>query len=134
MTKIRMAFLSSFVVSALVSGCSGRDVEAKGEVKAPAGTTVQSVQLDFYDVPEAEGAEETKISTKKLDKLGSFAETISVEGSKIRVFALVDANSNGTCDNGELWAEASSAIKDDNTLVTPLSLELRQLDCPAAKK
>ena len=125
------ALLSSLVLSCFAVACSGeRDVEAKGEVKLPTGSSAQSVLVEFYDLPKEEGGEEKKVDSLKLDKAGEFSKTISVAGDKIRIFALADNNGDGTCSQGEAWATVEVSIKDDDTLASSPVLELRQLDGP----
>ena len=56
------SLLSFTVLATLAAACSGgRDVEARGEIKAPAGVTAQEVLIEFYDVPSEEGAAEKKV-------------------------------------------------------------------------
>ena len=125
------SLLSFTVLATLAAACSGgRDVEARGEIKAPAGVTAQEVLIEFYDVPKEEGAEEKKVDSMTLAKPGEFSKTISVEGDKIRIFAVADANKDGKCSAGEAWATAEVSIKEDDTLASSAVLELRQLDCP----
>jgi hypothetical protein len=125
------SFLSFAILSSLAVACSGeREIEVTGEVKAPTGSSIQAVTLEFYDLPKEEGGEEKKVDTLKLDKPGEFSKKVSVAGEKIRIFALTDANGDGKCSAGEAWATVEVSIKDDDTLAAPALLELRQLDCP----
>jgi len=132
MKTARIASLLSFVVAiaAFAAGCSGREVEARGQVTAPAGQSAQAVVIDFYDLPKEEGGEVKKVDTLKLDKLGDFSKKISVSGDKIRIVAVGDANGNGACDNGESWDSIDVVVEDDDT-VKPVALMLKTVtDCP----
>lgn len=135
-TQTIASLLSLVFVAALAAGCnSDREVEAKGEVQAPAGSTASAVQIEFYDLVTAkddQGAETTSaklITTKKIDKPGSYSEKLTVTGDKVRIFALIDGDGDGKCTAGEAWASVESSINDDDT-VTPPVLSLAAQPCP----
>ena len=113
----------------IVTGCTGsRDVAVTGEVSAPATTSVDGeISLDFLDVRGDD--EVVSVHTATLDAPGAFEETVELEGNSVRVRALNDANGNGSCDDGEAWAEVEASIGDDDT-VEPIELELRNDACP----
>jgi hypothetical protein len=133
---LRNVRLSSvgFVVlaAALAMACSsGRDVEVTGSVAAPAGQSVSGpITVSFLDVISSDEAPKSVAETK-LDAVGDFKQTVSVEGDTVRVRAVVDTDGNGACTAGELWAEADAAIQDDDT-VAPVTLTLGNAPCPAA--
>ena len=113
----------------LAAGCtSSRDVEVSGEVSAPATTTVDGeITLEFLDVV---GDDEQPKSVKKvtLEKLGSFKETVELEGDTVRVRAFGDSDGNGACTDGEAGASVDAAIDDDT--IEPVKLELVNGPCP----
>jgi hypothetical protein len=111
------------------AGCtSSRDVEVSGEVSAPATTTVEGpITLDFLDViGDDEGSKSVHQAT--LPALGSFQETVELEGHGVRVRAIDDRNGDGTCTDGEAWAEVEATVADDDT-VEPVKLELTNAPC-----
>jgi hypothetical protein len=115
---------------ALAAGCtSSREVEVAGEVSAPATTSVEGqIKLDFLDV--VSGDEEAKsVHTAMLDGVGSFKETVELEGDTVRVRAINDIDGDGACTDGEAWAEVDAKITDDK--VEPVTLELKNAPCPA---
>lgn len=120
-----------FVLLAMgaVTGCSGsRDVAVTGEVSAPATTNIDGkITLEFLDVRADD--EVVSVHTATLDAPGAFEETVELEGDAVRVRAVNDTNDNGTCDDGEAWAEVEAAIGDDDT-VEPIELELKNDVCP----
>ena len=124
--------LMVMMAGALAVACSSsREVEVSGEVSAPATTELDGeITLDFFDVDADEEAE--SVHTVTLEMLGSFKEKVELEGDSVRIRALNDRNGDGACTNGEAWAEANAAIKDDDT-VEPVSLELTNDPCPTAE-
>jgi hypothetical protein len=106
-------------------------VEVTGGVSAPASLGVQSeIHLEFFDLTgEGEELERTSVHTARIG-LGDFDETISVEGEKIVVRAIADANEDGACSAGEAWAEIEANVADDDT-VSGIALTLAAQPCPA---
>jgi hypothetical protein len=114
----------------LVACGSSRDVEVTGQVSAPASLSIQSeIQLVFYDLTgEADALERSSVHTTRV-AIGDFDETIAVEGDKIVVRAIADADEDGACSAGEAWAELEADIADDDT-VSGLALTLAAQPCP----
>ena len=131
--KIASNMVWLVVVGTLSAGCSSsREVEVSGEVSAPATTEIDGdITLDFFDVRE-DGEEAKSIHTVKLETVGSFKETVEVEGDSVRVRALNDRDGDGACTDGEAWAEANAKISDDDK-VEPVSLELTNDPCPSTE-
>jgi hypothetical protein len=129
----RKGFFYALIAAAGFSAlaCSGsRDVDVTGSVSAPAGTQLTApISLDFRDIVNDSDPPKSVLTTK-LDAPGDFEQTVSVAGDKVRVFALVDANGDGACSAGELWAETDAPIGSDDK-VEPVSLALAQGTCPA---
>jgi hypothetical protein len=124
----RVIVIASAALVATLTGCgASRQVEAKGEVTSPISTPT-SVMVTFYDLP-TDGSAARQVDQVKLGKVGAFDQKIDVEGAKIRLFALDDADGNGACTEGESWASAEVIVKDDNT-IEPVSLALRSGTCP----
>jgi hypothetical protein len=120
------------IASAATFACaSDRDVEVTGSVAAPAGQAVSGpITLSFLDVVSTEETPKSVAETK-LDAVGEFKQTVTVEGDTVRVRAVVDQDGDGACSAGELWAESDAAIKDDDS-VMPVNLTLGTAPCPAA--
>jgi hypothetical protein len=109
-------------------GCSAeRDVEVTGEVRA-ASTVQATIVLEFFDLRE--GDEKVSVHTAELAAPGAFSEKISAEGEKISVRAIADADGDGKCSAGELWAEVQGDISEQDK-VEGLELQLSQQACPA---
>lgn len=119
------AFIFGFAFAC--AGCASREVTVTGEAKA-AATVSGPIALEFFEVPSEEGEEVTSIGKATLDKLGQFTETIDVDGDKIRIFALDDADKNGACTEGELWAQIDADVKEDK--VEGVTLDLTAAACP----
>jgi hypothetical protein len=130
----RVGWVATVVMSVAAVACSsGRDVEVTGSVAAPAGQALQGpIMLSFLDVVSADETPES-VAEIKLDTVGEFKQTVSVEGDTVRVRALSDSDGNGACTAGELWAESDATIQDDDT-VAPVTLTLGTKPCPAATK
>ncbi|MCU0656379.1 MAG: hypothetical protein MUF64_14335 [Polyangiaceae bacterium] len=126
--KIQKLFFLGALAS-LVACSGGREVEVKGEVKAPTGSAEQAVLIEFYDVP-GEGAEEKKVDTLSLEKAGAFSKKVSLEGDRVRVFALMDTDKDGKCSAGEAWATRDVSIQEDDTVAAAAVLELKATACP----
>jgi hypothetical protein len=124
---------SMFAAASLCSltGCSSsRNVEVSGEVSAAlAGDS--KILLEFFDLTgEGDSLERSSVHTAELPAAGPFKETISVEGDKIAVRAIADADGDGKCSAGEAWAEQQAEISADDK-VEPVTLQLARLACPA---
>ncbi|HEX5097962.1 MAG TPA: hypothetical protein VFV94_00610 [Polyangiaceae bacterium] len=120
------------LASAATFACaSDRDVEVTGSVAAPVGQTVSGpITLSFLDVISTDETPKS-VAEAKLDAVGEFKQTVTVEGDTVRVRAVVDTDGNGACSAGELWAESDAAIQDDDS-VAPVTLTLGTAPCPAA--
>jgi hypothetical protein len=129
MAKVR-SFGVLMVFSFAAAACSsGRDVEVKGEVIAPASLSVDgTILVEFVDVIDVEKRE--VVHSVELDAPGSFDAKVALEGDKVMVRAIADADGNGACSAGESWAEVEATIAEDDT-VEPVSLTLADAACPA---
>ncbi len=114
----------------LAAGCSeAREVEVAGEVSAPATVMVEGpILIDFLDVL-GEKEEPRSVHQVTLETLGSFKETVELEGDTVRVRAINDVDGDGACTEGEAWGEADAPISADDT-VEPIQLELTNQACP----
>lgn len=124
--------LASLVSLFALAACSSsRDVEVTGNVSAPASLGIQSeIQLEFFDLTgEGEELERTSVHSTRV-ALGEFDETISVEGEKIVVRAIADADEDGACSPGEAWTEIEADVAEDDT-VSGIALTLAAQPCPA---
>jgi hypothetical protein len=118
--------------ASLVACGSSREVEVTGEVSAGAGVAADApVVLDFLDViADDEAPESVHLAT--LEAFGAFSETVDLEGDKVLVRAIADADGDQACSAGEAWAEVEAPIADDDS-VEPLTLTLTNAPCPTAE-
>jgi uncharacterized protein (DUF2141 family) len=116
----------------MLAACSdAREVEVTGEISAAQGVA-GPVSLEFFEQEKGvEDAERVSIKKVELAELGAFAETIEISEDLLIVVALQDANGDGLCTDGELWAEVQQEAADDGTFL-PLSIVLAATACPAA--
>jgi hypothetical protein len=117
------------MLSLAATACSsGRDVEVKGEVSAPASLTIDGkIRVEFVDVIDDEDRE--VVHSVELDAPGSFDEEVALEGDKVLVRAIADSDGDGACSAGESWAEIEVPIAEDDT-IEPVSLTLAETACP----
>lgn len=121
--------LALITAPALVACSSGRDVTIEGEVVAPASLTQSgAIKVEFIDVL-TESERET-VHDIELEGPGAFDATMALEGDKVLIRAILDADGDGACSTGEAWAEAEADIAEDDT-VEPVSLTLAVADCPS---
>jgi hypothetical protein len=133
MNTIRLLAPVALIAVLSAAGCSSaRDVEVSGEVKAATSTAVQgNIHVEFFDVSgEGEDLELTSVHAVELTNVGEFNEKVPLEGDRVLVRAIADADGNGACSDGEAWAEMEAAIEEDAASV---ALELRIQACPAAE-
>jgi hypothetical protein len=130
MKSAKLALISLCALG-LFAGCdSAREIEVTGDVSA-AQTIAGPISLSFYEVDsEAESPERVLVKEAELAELGAFTETVEVAENTVIVFALADADGDGQCTAGELWAEAEQPVAEDDT-IEPFQLELRADPCPA---
>jgi hypothetical protein len=120
------------LLGSLLAACSsGREVEVTGEVTAGSSSANGGpIRIEFIDiVDEAAEAENEVVHSVELTGPGAFAEKVSLEGEKVLVRAILDADESGACSAGETWAEAEASVADDDT-VQPLTITLSAAACP----
>jgi len=125
---MKRSILGLVCLSAVVfAGCGGEDVEVAGEITAT-GTVSDPITLQFFEI-DADAAREN-VHEVQLAALGEFKETVNIASdSKLLVRALVDADADGKCTEGELWAEQTVTPKEDGT-IDPITLALSGAACP----
>lgn len=126
-----LTLLSLLSAALLVAGCeSTEEYEVTGEVSS-AQTVSGAISLEFFEVDANDAAARESIKSVELTAVGAFTETIEASpDAKIIAVALVDADGNGACTEGELWDEADLVRKTDGTLEA-LALALTADPCPA---
>jgi hypothetical protein len=131
MKTIRLLAPVALFAALSAAGCSSaRDVEVTGEVKS-ASSTQGKIFVEFFDVAgEGESLELTSVHSVELDQLGTFNEVVPLEGDRILVRAIADADGNGACTEGEAWAEMEAAIEEDAANV---ALDISVQPCPAGE-
>jgi hypothetical protein len=115
---------SCLVLAAIgpLSGCSGsRDVRVSGKVALASSVAEgKPVRVEFYE-PKSAAADAGAdgafafVDAVTLEAAGPFQDTVSVTGDSIHVVAIVDADQNGACTDGEAWGEADVAVGQDDT-------------------
>ena len=131
MNTIRLLAPVALIAALSAVGCSSaRDVEVTGEVKS-AATSQGKILVEFYDIAgEGENLELTNVHSVELAELGTFDEKVPLEGDRVLVRAIADANGDGACSEGEAWAEIEAPIEEDAASV---ELALSVQACPAAE-
>jgi len=131
MNTIKLLAPVALIAALSAAGCSSaRDVEVTGEVKS-ASSTQGKIIVDFFDVAgEGENLELTSVHSVELTELGTFSEKVPLEGDRVLVRAIADADGDGACTEGESWAEMEAAIEKDAASV---ALDLSVQACPAAE-
>jgi hypothetical protein len=129
--KTNILTLTSILAAALLAGCeSTEEYEVTGEVSSTQAVS-GPISLEFFEVDADDASVRESIKAVELSALGPIAETIEATAdAKIVAVALVDADGNGACTEGELWDEAEMTRKADGTL-EPLALDLTADPCPA---
>jgi hypothetical protein len=109
---------------ASLSACSAaRDVEIKGTVSAD--HVHGAIFVEFYDVQEDAVV---RIDTLTLAEPGVFRASVPLEGDKVLVRAIDDADGNEACTSGEQWWEVKATIKHGE--IPPLGFPLQEAPCP----
>lgn len=124
-SNIRMLGLSLVSALALFGCSSSRDVEVTGQVSAPASAQGE-ILVEFFEIADSEN---TSVHSITLTESGSFSEKVPLEGDKLLVRAIADADGDGKCTAGELWDEIEADVGSDDTASATLSLHAG--DCPA---
>ena len=120
----------------LATACGAtRDVDVTGEV-TPASNAAgdDPIRLEFSErmEPEKEG-EEGKLElvhTATLEEAGAFDEKVPMSGDELFVVAVVDADGNEACTDGEAWGTIEATIDEDDGATLELGLESKAT-CPA---
>lgn len=131
---------SALSTLALATACSdARDVKVKGDVAAePAVDATKPIRVEVYEAKSTdyskdeaeEGDELSFVDAFDVEKLGDFEHTLSITADTVHVVALVDANDNGQCDDGEAWGAADADVAEDDTVNVSLKITERA-QCPA---
>ncbi len=132
--KPLFSLASFFVLSAFAFGCSSaRDVEVTGSVQSELSGPIEVQIFEVTDDSEAD-AEAEPVVTIRLDQPGDLQETVSLEGDKLRAFALQDIDGDGQCSEGDAWAETTVQIleptDDDGAPDATILLNLASAACP----
>jgi len=119
----------------LRSGCgSSRDVALKGTVTADSAITGGPVRVEFYEPQQSSDSNSTTdlkfVDAVSLDKLGTFDQTVPVEGDKIHVVAFIDSNKDEKCTDGEAWGAVDAAVQKDDTASAAVNITTAS-KCPA---
>ncbi len=115
----------------LLFACSNAEEFAvKGEVSSTESVS-GPITVEFFEVDETDAdAERESIYTITLESLGAIAETIDADPERTLVVqALVDADGNGACTEGELWGE-TVLVKNDDGTIADFVVALAKSACP----
>ena len=138
MKKSLLGTLTTLITLATAFGCgSSRDVKVSGTIAGDTNQTAGApIRLEFYEpgsgADAGAGATENLklVDSVTLDAIGHFDETISMEGNKLYVVAVVDSDKSDACNDGESWGEAVTTVAADDTAAVALSIA-PQAKCPA---
>lgn len=137
MKKSLLGTLTMMISLAAACGCgSSRDVKVSGTIAGDTNQTAGApIRLEFYEPSSGADAGAGSTANLKLvdsatvDAVGHFDETISMEGDKLYVVAVVDADKSDACNDGESWGEAATTVAADDTAAVALSIT-PQTKCP----
>jgi len=135
MKNHKLGILALLSALGLLSGCgSSRDVALKGTVTADSAITGGPVRLEFYEPQQSSGSSSTAdlkfVDAVSLDKLGTFDQTVPVEGDTIHVVAFIDSNKDEKCTDGEAWGAVDASVQKDNTASATVNIAAEST-CPA---
>ncbi len=124
------ATLSTLITLAAVSGCGAtRDVKVSGTVATSSTNGANGpVRIEFYEpAGSADAAASTApelrlVDSATLQAAGPFQQTVSMQGNKLYVVAIVDTDHNGACTAGESWGEAIVTVGTDDTATATVSV------------
>ena len=114
----------------MLAACStGREVDVTGEITA-AQAVAGPISVEFFELAKGvDNAQRVSIKKVELTQTGAFTETIQIGEDIVVAVALVDADGDGKCTNGELWGEAQQEAKADGTFAA-LQITLTADPCP----
>ena len=126
MHTLSSMFFSSLALAALTTtGCASREVTVSGTADAEA-PLVGKLKVRVYDLSDEKNPK--FIQSIELEKLGPFTAKVNIDGDKVRLIAIDDANGNDSCDAGEQSEKMDATITDDEAKV---SLRVVKGACPA---
>ncbi|MEZ4225142.1 MAG: hypothetical protein R3B13_29595 [Polyangiaceae bacterium] len=128
MKKFVMPLVCALAGSLGIGCSSARDIQVTGEVQG--GLAGQNVQVEFWDI---NGSDQTKVHSVTLLGAGAFDETVPLEGDKLIVRAIVDADADGLCSAGELWTEVSASIPEEEDTLKLAALTVGSAPCDASQ-
>jgi len=122
MNKKSLGVICVLSTLALATGCgAGREVTVSGDISTADGVDGNKpVHVEVYESAAAQDGAAPELSLADsfdLEAPGSFEQAVTVEGDSIHVVALIDANDNGKCDDGEAWGEADATVTDDTAQI-----------------
>jgi hypothetical protein len=123
-SNIRMLGLSLVSALSLVGCSSSRDVQVTGQVTAPASAQ-GTILVEFFEISDSET---TSVHSIDLNGPGAFDEQVPLEGDKVLIRAVADADGDGKCTNGELWDEIEAEVDSEDSAQATLALHAG--DCP----
>ncbi len=121
------------VIAGFAACSNAKSFDIEGQLSAPSAVTGK-IALEVFQLDTADGkTTRTSVFKTTLDKLGAFKENVDLSpGSKALVRAVADADGNGACTAGELWAEALIDKLDDSK-ANAVTLALAASPCPTDK-
>lgn len=133
MNSAKMMVASLIAGSMMMVGCSNAEpVDVSGELTSTE-TIASPILVDFFEVDSTDAsAERESVLQVTVDKLGPIAETVEADPElSLIAHALVDADGDGACTEGEIWGETELTRNEDGT-IAPFVLNLASQACPAA--
>src|SRR5262245_40032905 len=117
MKSIHLGNLAAIVSLVAAYGCgSARDVKVSGTIAGDTSKASGPIRLSFYqasssaDAGAAAAAELKLVDSSTVEAIGHFDRTVSMEGDELYVVAVVDADQNDACNDGESWGKAVTRV------------------------
>jgi hypothetical protein len=129
--------IASALVLFLASGCgSSRDVQVSGTVEGATASAAMPITVLFYeptgsgDAGAAAGADLKLVDSITVEQPGPFNATISMDGNKLTVIAVVDTDQSDACTDGEAWGESLVPVDSTDKVAVNVLVSARA-KCPA---
>lgn len=133
MNSAKILIASLIAGSLAMVGCSNaEEVEVTGELSSTE-TVSGPILVEFFEIDAADAAAEREsLLQVTVDGLGPITQTVEADPELTLIaHALVDADADGACTEGEVWGETELTKNDDGT-IAPFVVALKAAPCPTA--
>lgn len=131
MNSAKILIASLIAGSLAMVGCSSaEELEVTGELSSTESIS-GPIALEFFEVDSADAsAERESVLQVTVDGLGPVTQTVEADPELTLIAqALVDADGDGACTEGEIWGETELTKNDDGTLA-PFIVAMKAQPCP----